>query len=91
MCGYTIEMKDGKRYAEAHHIIPLGGVHKGPDTLSNILILCPNHHAEMDMGLMRLVLKSLRQIEGHSLSQTSIDYHNEKIFRAISMPAGDNM
>lgn len=83
VCGYTIEMADGRRYAEAHHVIPLGGVHKGPDTLSNILVLCPNHHARMDMGLMRLEPQTLRYIEGHALSQDSIDYHNEKIVQMI--------
>lgn len=75
VCGYTIETADGKRYAEAHHIIPLGGVHEGPDTLSNILVLCPNHHAEMDMGLIWLEPQALRHAEGHALAQESIQYH----------------
>lgn len=30
------------------HIQPLGGVHNGPDILSNLLCLCPNHHALFD-------------------------------------------
>lgn len=80
VCGHTIEMANGRRYAEAHHVIPLGGVHKGPDTLTNILVLCPNHHAELDMGLMKLDSQALRHAEGHVLSQDSIDYHNENIF-----------
>lgn len=83
ICGYAIEMADGRRYAEAHHVIPLGGVHKGPDTPSNILVLCPNHHAEMDMGLMKLDRQILRIAEGHELSQDSIDYHNREIFRMV--------
>lgn len=81
VCGHTIEIPGGKRYAEAHHVIPLGGVHRGPDTASNILILCPNHHAEMDMGLMKLDQKALRHVKGHTLSEKSIHYHNQRIFR----------
>lgn len=30
------------------HIKPLGGIHNGPDILSNLLCLCPNHHALFD-------------------------------------------
>lgn len=81
MCSFTIETGDGQGYAEAHHVIPLGGYHKGPDTASNILVVCPNHHAMMDMGLMALVPEALRVVEGHSLSQASVEYHNEQILR----------
>lgn len=37
-------------YIEVHHIKPLGKPHKGLDKISNMLVLCPNHHAEFDMG-----------------------------------------
>lgn len=35
-------------YVEAHHLRPLGRDHKGSDDMGNILIVCPNHHAEFD-------------------------------------------
>ncbi|MEO6750427.1 MAG: HNH endonuclease, partial [Chthoniobacteraceae bacterium] len=41
ICGHTIQLPNGARYAEAHHIQPLGTPHNGPDILSNILCLCP--------------------------------------------------
>lgn len=37
-------------YAEAAHIQPLGAPHHGPDVLTNILCLCPNHHVLFDLG-----------------------------------------
>lgn len=37
-------------YAEAAHIQPLGRPHDGPDTLTNLLCLCPNHHVMFDFG-----------------------------------------
>lgn len=37
-------------YAEGAHIRPLGRPHHGPDVVSNILCLCPNHHVLFDAG-----------------------------------------
>ena len=48
-CGTTILKKDGTRYIEACHIDPKKD--GGPETLTNILILCPNCHKEFDYGL----------------------------------------
>jgi predicted nucleic acid-binding Zn ribbon protein len=35
---------------EVHHIIPRR--HKGPDTLDNLITLCPNHHTMADRGMI---------------------------------------
>ncbi|GGT06925.1 HNH endonuclease [Streptomyces atratus] len=35
-------------YSEAAHIRGIGDPHGGPDELSNLLSLCPNHHVEFD-------------------------------------------
>ncbi|WP_328696113.1 HNH endonuclease [Streptomyces sp. NBC_00342] len=35
-------------YSEAAHIRGLGRPHNGPDALSNLLVLCPNHHVQFD-------------------------------------------
>src|SRR5690606_19162445 len=48
LCGTTIELPNGQRYAEAHHIKPLGSPHDGPDIMGNLICLCPNHHAMLD-------------------------------------------
>lgn len=48
MCGATIKKKDGSLYVEAAHITPKK--QKGTEVPSNIIILCPNHHKEFDLG-----------------------------------------
>lgn len=81
ICGQTIIFHDGSRYAEAHHIHPLGSPHDGPDVLENIICVCPNHHAMCDFGAIRLVEKDLRKKGGHEVGQRYIDYHNNGIFQ----------
>lgn len=49
VCGTAISTIAGL-YAEAAHIKPLGEPHNGPDTLDNLLCLCPNHHTMFDFG-----------------------------------------
>lgn len=50
ICGKTLQLPNGFNYSEGHHLQPLGGAHTGPDVKENIIILCPNHHAEFDYG-----------------------------------------
>jgi len=83
ICGDFIELTDGTRYAEAHHIKPLGGEHKGPDVAGNILCLCPNHHAECDYGTIRLSMKTLRHADNHLVDPSFIKYHNKEIFGKV--------
>lgn len=82
ICGSTIELPGGLRYAEAHHIQPLGRPHDGPDTEGNILCLCPNHHAELDFGARHLDLSQLRIALGHRVDELYIRYHNDRICNA---------
>ena len=48
ICGTSIIKKDGSKYIEAAHIKPKH--QKGRETLENIILLCPNHHKEFDLG-----------------------------------------
>lgn len=50
VCGVVIEVEGARRYSEGAHIQPLGHPHDGPDLASNLLCLCPNHHAQLDYG-----------------------------------------
>lgn len=45
-CGFLKEV--GGRYLETHHIISLSK--NGPDRLSNVIALCPNHHRQAHFG-----------------------------------------
>jgi putative restriction endonuclease len=49
VCGVRLQTGAG-HYSEGAHIRSLGRPHHGPDTMSNILCLCPNDHAVFDMG-----------------------------------------
>jgi hypothetical protein len=79
-CGTAVRLTDGKTYSEAHHIIPLGKPHNGADTPGNVIVLCPNHHVLCDYGAIKLDHTKLRRVEGHEISEKSIDYHNCTIF-----------
>lgn len=60
ICGRTITLPNGKRYAEGHHLQPLGSSHNGPDIAENLLILCPFHHTEFDYGSISIHPESLK-------------------------------
>lgn len=48
-CGSVgFKKSGGAYYLEAHHIISLA--RQGPDTLQNVIALCPNHHREAHFG-----------------------------------------
>jgi hypothetical protein len=77
ICGGVMILQDGSRYAEAHHLHPLGRPHDGPDVSENLLCLCPNHHAELDYGVRALQRSALREVAGHSVGEEFLRYHNE--------------
>lgn len=49
VCGVRLEIPGGT-LSEGAHIRALGRPHSGPDTVDNVLCLCPNHHALFDSG-----------------------------------------
>ncbi len=86
VCGIRLETPGGP-YAEACHIRPLGKPHNGPDTLDNVLCLCPTHHVLMDYYAIRFADdftvigtgKALKIDSDHSLEIAHIQYHRDLI------------
>lgn len=90
VCEIRLEGSAGP-YAEAAHIRPLGAPHNGPDTLDNLLCLCPNHHVLFDYGgfaiahdfsLVGLEGKLMRKAE-HQLNLDYILYHRTHYYKGI--------
>jgi hypothetical protein len=79
LCGHSVRMDSGATYSEAHHVRPLGDPHNGPDDDRNIMIVCPNHHAMLDWGGIRLSRTQVRSRKGHRVAKQYIDYHNRHI------------
>jgi putative restriction endonuclease len=84
ICGFRIEF-NGVGYAEAAHIRPLGNPHGGPDLISNLLCLCPNHHVMFDKGHFTInndfscngIPGSLKVLDYHILDLENLAYHRE--------------
>jgi predicted restriction endonuclease len=87
ICSMRIESSFGDFYIEVHHVRPLGGNHKGPDAINNMLVLCPNHHAMFDFGIPRFLSTDQVEIAGvshaltmkHKLDESAVAYHNNSI------------
>ena len=82
ICSIELNTPSG-RYAECCHIRPLGRPHNGPDTLDNVLCLCPNHHVLFDAHAFCInddltVAETGQQLFVHSSHQVNtahIRYH----------------
>ncbi|MCL6669595.1 HNH endonuclease [Streptomyces panaciradicis] len=87
VCGLQLETRFG-HYSEAAHIQGLGTPHEGPDKLSNLLCLCPNHHVQFDRLFLfidedwnvrrssdgELIRPLIRRPE-HVIDQEYVEYH----------------
>lgn len=86
ICGTQISLPVGQ-YSEGAHIRGLGAPHHGPDTVDNVLCLCPNHHVLFDKGGLWIddelrvhdhagtVVAQLRTHPRHPISLAHVRYH----------------
>jgi 5-methylcytosine-specific restriction protein A len=84
ICRNTLQLHDGQLYAEAHHIKPLGSKHNGPDIEGNIICVCPNCHAQVDFGAVKIDKRKLLIMPGHNISDEYVTYHNTKIYKGAA-------
>jgi len=87
LCGNFISLSDGNTYSEAHHIKPLGRPHNGPDIAENIIVLCPNHHVQLDFGALKINKEEILSIHGHDINVHYIEYHNNNIYSNLTATA----
>ena len=98
ICLLSFKLPSGASYSESHHVRPLGGGHAGLDIESNMLVLCPNHHAMMDYGVIAIhpeslaivsiddrVLHSGRRLEvtKHPVKPEFLEYHLTNVFNRV--------
>ncbi|MFB7912848.1 HNH endonuclease [Streptomyces sp. NPDC056061] len=87
VCGSRVETRYS-HYSEAAHIRGVGKPHNGPDELSNLLCLCPNHHVEFDRLAIYIdedwsvrrnstgdILFELRRHADHVINKKHLRYH----------------
>ena len=81
---YTRLITPRGAYAEGCHIKPLGRPHSGPDTLENLLCLCPNCHVLFDekaiwiednLSINGAIKGTLNTIPVHRISLDMLRYH----------------
>ncbi len=61
-CGTRITKRSGGYYIEVAHILPVS--EGGRSTLGNLIVLCPNHHKELDYGKLKVVEQSETLVSG---------------------------
>lgn len=80
ICGANpIQLSNGKFYAEAHHLIPLGK-HNGLDIAENIICVCPNCHVKLDYGVIEIDFEKLQTVSTHIVGDKFVKYHNREIY-----------
>ena len=87
ICGETLMLDETRKYAEVHHIQPLGKTGSGPDRDDNMICVCPNHHALLDYAAIRIDRTALR-LNKHPLGEPFIRHHNERVATAIVTSGG---
>ena len=78
LCETQIKIAEGIFYSEVHHIKSLGQPHNGPDTSTNMIVVCPNCHVMLDFNAIEINKEKMRFKEPHKVDDVHIEYHNSK-------------
>lgn len=76
-CNSNIPTKKGLNYVEVAHIHPV--FTGGQSVLGNLLVLCPNHHKEFDLGKLIILEQNIETISG-VLNEISFKINSSKNF-----------
>ncbi|QLD86075.1 hypothetical protein HWV23_10160 [Natronomonas halophila] len=94
VCGDRRRQAPEEGYAEVHYLMPPDEDHGGPTDADNAVVVCPNHRADFEHGLIRVDPQSLtvehayetdvsgrtlRTVEGHALGAQYLAYHNDVV------------
>jgi len=98
ICERTFRLPNGDKYGESHHLRPLGKKHQGIDHQSNMVVLCPNHHAMFDYGVIAIQPKDHALISidkkvleqgthlsllKHKIDDAFLEYHLDCIYNKV--------
>ncbi|MFQ3318461.1 MAG: hypothetical protein ACI8UR_000429 [Natronomonas sp.] len=94
VCGDRRRRTPDEGYSLVHHPMPLAEPHDGPAEPSNAVVVCPNHRADFEHGLLTVDPQTLAithayepAVDGHTLATTAdhdvgaqyLAYHNNVI------------
>ncbi|WP_153952828.1 HNH endonuclease [Halosegnis longus] len=71
LCGDRRQYDQTTGFSHVHHLQPLGAPHDGPDVTANMLVVCPNHHADLDHGLVAVDPESLEITHAYADAETN--------------------
>jgi len=81
ICKFTFRKRNGRKYSETHHLIPLGD--SGSDSIANITILCANCHRQLTYAKVELgKLRANKRVIKINDVPKEIEYHQTHL-RAI--------
>lgn len=83
ICESKLKIGPNSYYSEVHHIKPLGKPHNGPDTIGNMLCVCPNCHKKLDYGFI-LIEVELANLPKHKIEKKFIQYHNNRVLKNVT-------
>jgi hypothetical protein len=75
ICDYRFEYKKNKFYSEVHHYNPLE--ENGNDDIDNMIVVCPNHHAEFDYKTIAIDRDEKTVIDKNGKKITEIYFHKD--------------
>jgi 5-methylcytosine-specific restriction protein A len=94
VCGQRRLKNQDEGYSNVHHLKPLAD--DGPDVPGNVVVVCPNHHADFENGMLTVDPETLEidheyesevsgselLLEGeHEVESEYLEYHNREIVR----------